>query len=324
MGNPQSVKDFPDQSQRGGVCASQWDRRRRNRRWDRVRYRTLIHRNDPTNTGGIIRAYIADFNRRWRKIIDLIVETVVVNNALHLGEPLSDIFELVAAQAAGPFQFRQDAGKVEDFNNWLSNLLDDDVLEVRRSSTGRVTNNSKWQDTFVRSAYSRGLNHAEQALRSQGIPFDSRTVSDLFNAPLHRGALELLYTRQFTDLQGITTEVSDQISRVLTEGLATGQGPLDMARTMRKRIEVIGMTRSKVLARTEIIRVHAESTLNRYQDAGVDQVTVFAEFVTAGDDRVCQTCQDLETGEAIALNEARGVIPVHANCRCAWLPVLPD
>ncbi len=297
-------------------------------RWHRHRPRLLLHRNDPTNTAGVIRAYFADFNRRWRKIIELIIETVVENDALSLGDPgaqPSNIFEqLTAAQAARPFQFRQDtAGKVEDFNNWLREQLDEGVLEVRRAAGGGVSANTKWQDTFVRSAYSKGLNHAEAALRGQGIPFDSRTVRDLFNAPLHRDALELLYTRQFTDLQGITTEVGTQISRVLTEGLATGKGPLDMARDMRNRVEKIGMTRSKLLARTETIRVHAESTLNRYQDAQIPTVTVFAEFTTAGDDRVCQTCQDLETGEAIPINEARGVIPVHANCRCAWLPVLP-
>jgi len=271
----------------------------------------------------VIRAYIADLNRRWRKIINLIFETIVTNDALRLGDSDLPLDQLSAAQAAGPFQFRQDtAGKVEDFNRWLREQLDNDVLEVRRAPGGGIQSNSKWQDTFVRSAYSKGLNHAQDALRRDNIPFDSRTVADLFNAPIHRSALELLYTRQFTDLQGITAAVDTELSRVLTEGLSTGQGPLDIAREMRRRIDVIGVTRSKILARTEIIRVHAESTLNRYQDAGVDNVVVFAEFTTAGDDRVCQTCMDLETGEAIPLNEARGVIPVHANCRCAWLPVL--
>lgn len=283
----------------------------------------LLHRNDPTNTSGVIRAYFADFNRRWRHILELIFETVVTNNALRL--PLdadAELLELVAAQAA--FDFPQDTTRVADFNRWLSEQLDEGILEVRRAAGGGVSTNSKWQETFVRSAYSKGLTHAEAALRNGGFPFDARTVTDLFNAPLHRNALESLYTRQFDALQGITSEVSTQISEVLTEGLATGQGPLDMARAMRGRVEAIGMTRSKLLARTETIRVHAESTLNRYQDAGIDEVVVFAEFTTAGDDRVCQTCQDLETGEAVPLNEARGIIPVHPNCRCAWLPAIPD
>lgn len=295
-------------------------------RWRRqLKHRHLLHRTDPTNTSGIIRAYFADLGRRWREIARLIQETLVTNDALHLNGPPLSPFQLIAAQAATPFQFRQDtAGKVEDFNAWLRQQLDADVLEVRRGVGGVIAANSQWQDTYVRSAYSRGLTHAEQALKRAGIPFDDRTVQDLFNAPIHTESLELLYTRQFTDLQGITSAVDTQISRVLADGLATGQGPRQMARDMRKVILDIGVQRARTLARTETIRVHAESTLNRYVDAGVDQVTVFAEFTTAGDDRVCPDCLALETGEAVPIDAARGVIPVHANCRCAWLPVLPD
>ncbi len=295
------------------------------RRRYKVRHRHLLHRTDPTNTSGIIRSYMADLGRRWREIARLIQETLVANDALHINGPPLSPFQLIAAQAATGFQFRQDTpGKVEDFNRWLRQQLDADVLEVRRGVGGVVAANSKWQDVYVRSTYSRGLTHAEQALRRAGIPFDDRTVQDLFNAPIHSDALELLYTRQFTDLQGITAAVDTQISRVLTDGLATGQGPREIARNMRSVIANIGVQRSRTLARTETIRVHAESSLNRYVDAGVDNVTVFAEFTTAGDDRVCPECEALETGEAVPIDAARGVIPVHANCRCAWLPVIPQ
>lgn len=283
----------------------------------------LLHRADPTDTGGIVRAYIADLRRRWAEIARLIQETLVVNDALHIEAP--NPFELAAAQAATGFEFRQDvAGKVEDFNEWLRMQLDNDVLEFRRATATTPALNPKWQDRYVRAAYSRGLRHAGRALDEAGIAFDSRTVADLFNAPLHRDALELLYTRQFTDLQGITAAVDAQISRVLTEGLATGQGPRQIARNMRQVIANIGVVRSQTLARTETIRVHAESTLNRYVDAGVDNVIVFAEFVNAGDDRVCPDCEALETGEAVPIDQARGVIPVHANCRCAWLPAIQN
>ncbi len=294
-------------------------------RWRRKnkRLRSFVHRGDPSHTGGIVRSYIADFRRRWARLARLIQQTVVDNDALRLGEPEVSPFSLVAAQfrPATPFEFRRDvAGKTEDFIRWLNGALDAEILEVVRGQGGVITSNSKWQDTFVRSAYSKGLNHAEAALRRGGIPFDSRTTQQLFNAPRHAESLALLYTRQFTDLQGITSATGTQISRVLTEGLATGQGPRETARQMRTVIQNIGFNRSVVLARTETIRVHAASTLNRYTDAGVQGVRVLAEFLTAQDDRVCQTCQDLETGEAIPIEEARGIIPVHANCRCVWLP----
>lgn len=277
-----------------------------------LRYRGLA-RGDPSRTNGIVRLYIGDLNRRWQRISSLIWQTVVVNDALRLEQ--SGGLPVAAARAATPFQFRNDpAGKTEDFLRWLNDALDDEVLEITRGPAGRITSNSRWQDRYVRASYSRGLEHAQDAMRRAGIPFDSRIAADLFNAPIHADSLALLYTRQFTDLQGITQATSGQISRVLTEGLARGQGPREMARNMRTVIGNIGVSRSRVLARTETIRVHAESTLNRYQDAGVQDVTVLAEFLTANDDRVCPDCQALETGEPIPINEARGTIPVHANC----------
>jgi len=255
----------------------------------------------------------------------LIQQTVVDNDALRLGPPDESMFSLVAAQSrpATQFQFRRDpAGKTDDFIIWLNGMLDDEVLEVVRGPGGRITSNKQWQNVFVRSAYSRGLTHAEDAMTRLGIAFDPRDTATLFNAPIHAESLALLYTRQFTDLEGITSAMSTQMSRVLTEGLATGQGPRETARKMRTVIQNIGFNRSVVLARTETIRVHATSTLNRYADAGITDVTVQAEFLTAQDDRVCPQCEALETGVPIPIDKARGTIPVHANCRCVWLPAL--
>lgn len=43
------------------------------------------------------------------------------------------------------------------------------------------------------------------------------------------------------------------------------------------------------------------------------------EFVTAGDELVCQECEDLE-GSVFTYTEAIGIIPVHPSCRCAVVP----
>lgn len=48
-----------------------------------------------------------------------------------------------------------------------------------------------------------------------------------------------------------------------------------------------------------------------------------AEFLnvqTAGDDRVCQVCQDLSDEGPYSLFEAMGLLPAHVDCRCAWVP----
>ena len=45
------------------------------------------------------------------------------------------------------------------------------------------------------------------------------------------------------------------------------------------------------------------------------------EVLTAEDDKVCEDCQDISAGGPYDLDEARGLIPAHPNCRCAFVPV---
>jgi hypothetical protein len=42
--------------------------------------------------------------------------------------------------------------------------------------------------------------------------------------------------------------------------------------------------------------------------------------LTAGDDRVCQDCEDIAADGPYDIDEARGLIPAHPNCRCAFIP----
>jgi hypothetical protein len=73
------------------------------------------------------------------------------------------------------------------------------------------------------------------------------------------------------------------------------------------------------LARTEIIHAHAEGQLDAFELLKVEGVQVLAEWSTAGDEIVCELCSDLE-GVVMTIKEARGSLPRHPNCRCAWVP----
>jgi len=78
-------------------------------------------------------------------------------------------------------------------------------------------------------------------------------------------------------------------------------------------------SRALTIARTEIIRAHAEGQLDTFEKLKVEKLGVMAEWSTAGDDRVCGLCSDLE-GVVITVREARGIIPRHPNCRCTYVP----
>jgi len=146
-------------------------------------------------------------------------------------------------------------------------------------------------------------------------------LETVFRKPVHRDKLQLLYTRNFQALEGITDAVDKEVSRVLTQGLAEGVNPREAARRITDRVDKIGKTRATTLARTEIINAHAEGTLDRFERMGVDEVGVKAEWQTAGDSRVCPICASLE-GSTFTIDEARGKLPAHPRCRCAFLPVV--
>lgn len=237
-----------------------------------------------------------------------------VNTEIRRGVRDRDAFGLrseALADRVPPFRFDTDDRKVEGFLDWLDRQLRQGVLEVI----------SRGSNTYIRSAYGSGLRQAATELRKRGIDVTEASLEATFNAGVHRDSLELLYTRNYQALQGITDDVSKEIGRELANGFAQGWNPRKTARKLTDRVDSIGKTRATTMARTETINAHAEAALNRYERQGVEQVNGQAEWIATDDRRTCPICRNLD-GNVYAIEEARGKIPQHPNCRCSWLPVV--
>lgn len=287
----------------------------------------------PTRTKTIQDDYQAAMYRRFRRIRGLIRETIVENDAFGLrdqaestgpSDPFGNVDLSTNAEPADDFEFEEDGDKIDAFLKWFRSIADDEILEVvRRGPDGGITARERWQNVYIRRAYGRGLKFANARLREAGLDVAGIDLDRAFSQPVAAETLSRLYMRNFRGLQGITQAVGTAISRKLSEGLAKGWNPRKMARELNDRVDSIGFNRAKTLARTEVIRAHTESTLDRYEGELGEGGSVVgqAEYLTAEDTDVCTRCKPLN-GREFSIAEARGLIPIHPNCRCAWVPVV--
>lgn len=270
------------------------------------------HRYDPTRTTTLRRQFEQELSGRFRRLAKLIRDEV----------GRGDGFGLKAND--GRFDFPRTDQKVAAFMDWLQGQVNAGILEVRQGESLGRAGNRHWTNTYIRSAYQKGLAQSASRMRAEGAQVAPAWVAAAFTRPFHVDRVGLVFTRTFNDLKGITDEMDKQIGRVLADGLSQGKGPMDIARAMTDRVEKIGITRARMLARTEVIRSHADASLNVYEEAQADGVLIEAEFATARDAQVCQECQDAADSGPYTLEQARGMIPLHPNCRCAFIPVLKN
>lgn len=296
---------------------------------------------DPTHTTALRNAFAANMKRRFAELAVTVKKAVYNEDCFGLTPKVHTLQMSTPGKEA--FAFNRSADKMKAFMEWLQKQIDSGILEIGYYQQVGTGVESAWTNMYIFESYKRAILRARYELTRAGynIPAIEFTggIGALMATPFHIDALGLLFTRTFNDLKGITAAMDMEISRILAQGLADGDGPALLARKLVSTINGTGMgdlaltdtlgrfipasRRAVMLARTEIIRAYAEATLQEFKNWGVEGVTALAEFQTAGDDRVCPKCAHLQ-GKIYPLEEASGVIPVHPNCRCCWLPWIEE
>lgn len=284
------------------------------RKFNRVITVHVTRRADPTHTASIRTRFDSEVRRRFRKALDKLESRLV---EIIGGTPIQP----VTNDAGERYVFERSSDKVTEFMRWLNRQVRAGVLGVSEGADLKRAAESAWSNVYIDTAYQRAIRQAGQNLKRGGAKVSESWITEAFNRPVHADRVGLIYTRTFEELIDVTEVMARQISDVLAAGMAEGRNPLDIARDLRDRVDKVGITRARLIARTEVIAAHADATLNSYQEAGVEGVEVEAEWSTAGDSRVCPACQANE-GRLFTIQEARGMIPLHPNCRCAFLPRL--
>jgi len=278
-----------------------------------------VTRIDPSRTTTLTRRFMAVLRRYYAHIRRAIIRAIITEDGFGLRNR-HDAASLLRND--GRWEFMTDPEKVAAFNLWLQGLLNDEILTAS-DVLGRIDRYGNFMTDYVISAYRQGVVRAYTDTRRGAGDFyeggKAEFLRQAFDTPEAVSKMRLLATRAFEDLKGINASMSAQIGRILADGIAAGRPPRELAAEIVGRVEGIGVNRAMMLARTEIMHAHAEGQLDSFELLGLDEITIMAEWSTAGDDAVCEKCEPLE-GVVMTIREARGLIPRHPNCRCVWLP----
>lgn len=291
-------------------------------------------RRDPTRTTSLRNTFSREMTKRFSLLRGIIRRAVVTEDVFGLRNPsaTAGITAMRRFQTPGPrrFAFPSSSAKVSAFMAWLQSQVQSGVLEVSDITQVGTGINAAWTNKFISQGYRQGVFRARRQMIQLGanVPTIEQTggLSVIMGTPVHADRVGLLYTRVFSDLKGITDNMDTQISRVLSEGLSRGINPNDIAKRLNAVISRNGASleitdtlgrfvtaeqRAKTLARTEIIRAHAEGQLQEFENWRVSGVRGKAEWVTSG--KPCPQCEPKE-GNVFSIADARGLIPYHPNC----------
>ncbi len=211
--------------------------------------------------------------------------------------------------------FATSSGKLAQFGRWLrtrvANLISGRTMREAwrkyveqgwRKGAARAFDDShqrqKWErhpDTVGTDLYTGGR---EEFLRSS------------FNHPESVEKVQLLASRTYTDLDGVTTAMSTQMARTLTDGLTRGEHPYQVAAKLVKVVDGIGRKRARMVAQHNFIYAHSEGQLDNLERLGVEEVGVAVEFTVTPDNKLCPTCASLQN-LVLKTRKAHGIIPLH-------------
>lgn len=294
---------------------------------------------DPSKTFSIRNAFCTQIQKRFSALWKSIYQFVVEEDAFGMSTKKNSPFKI--NKITGKYAFQKDSKKIILFQKWLEEMSKKNILQyTSANSVGGAS--GFWTDFYITSAYKKGIErgiseikngikstpdkkkkfkHETQFKKTFPLSTDlDASISASFFSPVHSDAVSLIYIRTFTELKGITDQMSVKMSSILAQGLAEGRSPFSVAKELKKELD-ISKNRANTIARTEVIRAHHEATINVYEQYGVDGVKIQAEWQATNDDRVCLKCSTYD-GRKYSLDDVRGMIPVHPNCRCVALPVI--
>lgn len=279
---------------------------------------------DPTLTLTIRNRLSSAYSARFKRIATQIRQRIVNENFFN-GTPVTYVTQNSKKLTSNVYDYPISSQKVSEFMNYINTLIQAEIFETAIVFGAGNIDQQIWSNTYILSSYRAGLERSNSDLKKMGfaniLQNPDFALTGFLSAPVHLDVLRTAYTRQYESLRGITAEMSAQISQILTTGIAEGRSPLELARNIANRIDKIGITRAKRLARTEVVRTYNVAAIENYRqlDSLITE-DLQVQWWTALDERV-RSRHRAWHGDILTFTEALQRIG-EPNCRCALLPYI--
>ena len=276
----------------------------------------MANQRDPTRTISLRKNVAAEINRRFNRI------RAQIRLAF---PPQSEVLGVMIARNAADdgyvFVSRPDADIL--FRAWLQRQIDAEILQTADGIQPRQS----WLRVPIDLAYSKGATTAERKYRTAKKVSQPSVVFE-FLSPLqlqaHRERAAIIHRRAFDSLKGVTSTMADQMANIITDGVLKGEHPYAIGQQLNDRIDKIGKVRSRLIARTEIIRAHQVGTIETIERnaplLGDDNPRVIWNTKQDGkarDEHQSWNGKTYTTAEALSMGGA-------PNCRCSVSPFIPE
>lgn len=264
---------------------------------------------DPAGTDASERRAMADFNRRiaacgaaYRDLLEQIPFETVQTNALR-------------------YEFRL-------LPSILSSLLERTGQLIDRLLLDGGQNDLWFLRSYVEPAVQKGTEQARVnlAVQSAGYAATRPTLQAVLLSEPYQRRIGLVAAREYEQMLGITGEVKAGLSQVLTQGLATGVGPREIAKRLTEQVG-IKQRRAHLIARTEIGNALENAKLDEAeqaeQDLGVRSMELWLSALSPTT-RATHSARHATLYTRQEVREFYSRDGNRCNCRCATTTVLVD
>ncbi|TBL47974.1 phage head morphogenesis protein [Obesumbacterium proteus] len=144
---------------------------------------------------------------------------------------------------AGTYIYDMTAAQLADLLQVVQTILDDHLLE------GGTQN--LWALDYVAVEYQRGTLNAYTNLSVQSPIYASQTtLQQLLNSPGYLNQIAAARLTTFSDWKVISDTARSDLTNIITDAVARGVNPREMASVISKRLDV-SMSKAKTIAQTE-------------------------------------------------------------------------